>query len=71
MPGRDVLYFYSFGPEFLYHIKKAVFVDGSQSFRGYFQGYPPVFLCQEKALALQVGQKSPFGLYVGMGNLIA
>lgn len=64
LSGKSGLNFFSLSPQFLDYVIQAILIDSPQSIGGNFQGYPPVFLGQEKALILQVGQKPPLRLNV-------
>jgi hypothetical protein len=48
----------------------AFLVDNAQAFCAQAQFYPAVFTFYPDAARMQVGQKTTFGLVVGMGNIV-
>jgi hypothetical protein len=53
------------------HNIDAVFVYGAQASLGYAQAYPAVLGLHPKAATMQIRQKTPLGLIIGMGNVVS
>jgi hypothetical protein len=61
---------YSVRPHFFYHTVQATLVDGPDCISRNLKGDPFVFLSQEKTLGLQIRQKPPLRLDIGMRHII-
>jgi len=61
----------SFFPGFLEAGCNAIFIDGTDSFCGNFQGDPFIFFRNEKPFCVKIGEESPECLMVGVGNSVS